>query len=44
MNKTKFTLGKFSFPVLFLQPTVKTPDNILSYNDNCAGISRTKGK
>jgi hypothetical protein len=22
MDKTKFTLGKFSFPVFFLQPTV----------------------
>jgi hypothetical protein len=26
MNKTKFTLGKFSFPVYFLQPTVHTVD------------------
>jgi hypothetical protein len=26
MDKTKFTLGQFSFPVFFLQPTVGTVD------------------
>jgi hypothetical protein len=40
MDKTKFTLGKFSFPVFFLQPTVRTP----SQPQLCKTISAAKNK
>jgi hypothetical protein len=34
MEKTKFTLGKFSFPVFFLQSTVQWPAKKVSHHLN----------
>jgi hypothetical protein len=34
MEETKFTLGKFSFPVFFLQSTVQWPAKKVSHHLN----------
>jgi hypothetical protein len=51
MDQTKFTLGKFSFPVFFLQPTVPNRTKtffhrffIYDINNNKPGKAKSVGK